>query len=265
MIKNIQTKSFHQWLTFSLLLYVQLNTLISYKVSSKELVVGVEAVSYYPLYAFNSKDVIKDSFSKELLATFFEEYHYEYRFQALPIKRFNKWYIEETIDFKFPDNVRWRDDETSKLAITYSDSVVELNAGGYVLSHRPFMKRSEIKVLGTILGFYPTLWTDLIASEQVKLFESNSPLSLVKHLLHGNVDVLNIDHNVIRHHLTLLNKQGYVTLNPQLKHIRYAYHLSSIQYPEIIQQFNTFLKKNQLWIKTLKSKYGIDENFALKL
>jgi len=238
---------------------------ISYESFAKRFVIGVEAIEYYPLYDFSLAGNSKNSFVKELLSRFFDEKKYEYRFQPLPLKRFNMWYIEENIDFKFPDNTLWRNNETNKLAITYSDDVIRLEAGTYVLLENLCLKRNEVKILGTILGFYPTLWSDLIGTGQVKLFESNSPFSLVKHLLHGNVDALNLDGNVIRYQLKALNKQGRAVLNTELPHVSHAYHLSSIQYPEIIQQFNTFLTKNKVWIKALKDKYDIDEDFTIKL
>ncbi len=84
----------------SLLLFVSF-TSITYSYA-KEFIIGVEDVSYYPLYDFSSTDTNRPSFSKDLLSTFFEQHNYSYRFVALPIKRFNKWYEENGIDFKFP-------------------------------------------------------------------------------------------------------------------------------------------------------------------
>ena len=94
---------------------------------AEEFIIGVEEVSYYPLYDFAANNTNRPSFTKDLLTTFFEQHNYPYRFMALPIKRFNKWYEEKGIDFKFPDNVRWREDKRNKLNITFSESVVKFN------------------------------------------------------------------------------------------------------------------------------------------
>jgi len=230
--------------------------------SEKEFIIGVEAVSYYPLYDFSAHDISKPSFTKELLSTFFELHHYPYQFVALPIKRFDKWYVEESIDFKFPDNFRWRNDKTNKLNITFSTSVVQLMAGSYVLKSKQHSSRNQIKKLGTILGFVPTLWFDKLENNQLEVIEETSPLSVIKHLVYGNVDATNIDPNVIRYNLKRLNKEGQVVLNKNIKHEVFAYHLSSIKYPKVIKEFDSFLQTNQDFVKRLKIKYGIDEHFT---
>lgn len=221
-------------------------------------IVGVESVSYYPLFDFSEHNTSKPSFTREVLSTFFEQHHYQYKFIALPIKRFDKWYIEQEIDFKFPDNKRWRASQNFELNITFSEPVIKLIAGTYVLNSNQSNSRDQIKKLGTVLGFYPTLWLDKIKTNQVKLIEDPLPFSIVKHLVYGNVDAINIDVNVIRHNLTLMGKKNQVVLNKNIKYQEFAYYLSSIKYPEVIQEFNSFLKKNKKFIQQLKIKYGIE-------
>jgi len=228
---------------------------------AKEFIIGVEEVSYYPLYDFSANDTSRPSFSKDLLTAFFEEYNYSYRFVALPIKRFNQWYVEKGIDFKFPDNVRWRNDKQNKLNITFSQSVIKLMAGSYVLKSNKNYQRADVKKLGTIFGFVPTMWFDKLDSKELRLIEENTPFAVIKHLLHGNVDATNIDSNVIRHNLKRLNKPEAIVLNTNIKHEVYSYHLSSIQHPEIIKQFNGFLQNNAELVQQLKEKYDIVEKF----
>lgn len=242
--------------TFITFLIVSIN--YSY---AKEFIIGVEEVSYYPLYDFSANDTSRPSFSKDLLTAFFEEYNYSYRFVALPIKRFNQWYVEKGIDFKFPDNVRWRNDKQNKLNITFSQSVIKLMAGSYVLKSNKNYQRADVKKLGTIFGFVPTMWFDKLDSKELRLIEENTPFAVIKHLLHGNVDATNIDSNVIRHNLKRLNKPEAIVLNTNIKHEVYSYHLSSIQYPEIIKQFDGFLQNNAELVQQLKEKYDIVEKF----
>ncbi len=241
---------------YLILLFVNIN--LSY---AQEFIIGVEEVSYYPLFDFSATNTNKPSFSKELLTTFFDQYNYPYRFIALPIKRFDKWYVEQGIDFKFPDNVRWRSDKENKLNITFSQSVIELMAGSYVLKSNAKYTRDDVKEMATIFGFMPTLWLDKIENKELKLIEENTPFSIVKHILHGNVDATNIDANVIRHNLKLLDKPNEIVLNTNIKHEVFSYHLSSIKHPQIIKQFNEFLQKNTLLLHQLKQKYGISEEF----
>jgi len=228
---------------------------------AQEFIIGVEEVSYYPLYDFSATDTSRPSYSKDLLTAFFEQHNYSYRFIALPIKRFNKWYVENGIDFKFPDNVRWRDDKQNKLNITFSQSVVKLMAGSYVLKSNANYKRDDIKKLGTIFGFVPTLWFDKLESKELELIEENTPFGIVKHILHGNVDATNVDSNVIRHNLKLIENPKAIVLNTNIKHEIYSYHLSSIKHPKIIKQFDDFLQSNPKLLQQLKKKYDISEEF----
>ena len=222
---------------------------------AKEYIIGVEAINYYPLFNFSASDVSKPSFSKELLSRFFESRNYQYRFLPLPIKRFDKWFEEDAIDFKFPDNMIWRDG--TSLDITYSRPAIKLMAGAYVLEKNTHIARHEVRKLGTILGFVPTLWMDEVRTGKVELMEEYSPLSVVKHLLHANVEATNIDENVIRFNLEQLGSKEKVVLNKGIKHEVFAYHLSSIRYPEIIKEFDQYLAEHKTEIEALKNKYQI--------
>jgi len=142
--------------------------------NAEEFIIGVEDVSYYPLYDFSANDTSRPSYSKGLLTAFFEQHNYSYRFIALPIKRFNKWYVDEGIDFKFPDNERWREDKRNKLNITFSQPTVKLMAGSYVLETNANYKKSDIKNLATIFGFEMTLWSDEIKNNRLKFIGCRS-------------------------------------------------------------------------------------------
>lgn len=228
---------------------------------AKEYIVGVEDVSYYPLYDFSAKSPDNSSFTNELLSSFFRAKGYQFKFVPLPLKRFDKWYTEDAIDFKFPDNVRWRSGPSAKLNITYSKPVLKLTAGTFVLKKNKQVARKNIKRLSTILGFFPTLWYDRVENNSLELVEVSAAVSIVKHMLIENVDATNIDKNVINYNLKLLGKDHHeIVLNEQITHEQYAYHLSSINYPEIIEEFNNFLLENHQLVARIKAKYGIIES-----
>ncbi|AZQ84957.1 hypothetical protein EKO29_13750 [Colwellia sp. Arc7-635] len=222
--------------------------------------VGVEDISYFPIYDFSEDTQNRHSFTKELLRTFFDLHGYQFKFVALPLKRFDKWYAEEAIDFKFPDNARWRTEQSKKLNIKYSQAVLNLTAGSYVLKKNKNNEKKKIKRLGTIFGFHPTLWHKSIKNNKIELVGSSSPFSLIKHLLHGNIDAIYIDKNVIDYNLKRLNKKSdAVVLNKNINHEPFSFHFSTISHPEIIQQFNDFLQSHHQIISTMKKKYGIVE------
>lgn len=255
------TKFFNRWSIFSLSIYlVILSDCVGNKLHAKEYTIGVEDVSYYPFYDFSAKQSNQKSFSKELLSTFFMHQGYKFQFISLPVKRFDKWFVEESIDFKFPDNTRWRSTESKKLNIRYSKPILYLTSGSYVLKKNKHLPEQAIKRLGTMYGFYPTLWIERVQNNSIEIVESHSTFSLVKHLLHGNVDAINVEGNVIDHALKLMGKdQNAIVLNKHIKHEQYAFHFSTILHPEIMQEFDQFLNSHSKQIAELKNKYGIIE------
>jgi hypothetical protein len=231
---------------------------------AKEYIIGVEDVSYYPFYDFSAEKLDQKSYTKELLSAFFNYRGYKFQFVSLPVKRFDKWYVEENIDFKFPDNERWRTVESKKLKVAYSQPVLYLIAGSFVLKKNKNLPEHAIKSLGTMFGFYPTLWIDRVQNNTIELVESYSTFSLVKHLLHGNVDAINIEKNVIDYTLKLMGEEeDTIVLNKQIKHERYAFHFSSILHPEIIQEFDQYLITHSQQIAEMKHKYGIVESLPI--
>lgn len=227
--------------------------------NKKVYLVGVEDVSYYPLFDFDSQSVTKPSFARDLLSAFFESHQLAFKFVALPIKRFDKWYLEHDIDFKFPDNFRWRNDQSNRLGITFSDPVVQLEAGTYVTKQAENITRREVSSIATIRGFHPSLWLQELAKKRVTLVEESTPLAIVRHVLAGNASATNIDSNVINAALKKLNREGEIVLAEGIFHQQYAYHFSSIQHPDLIFKFNEFLQDNAELLAKLKQKYKIVE------
>lgn len=242
-------------------LFVLLSLFLGSKVfaSDKVFLIGVEDVNYAPLFSFSAERELEQCFTRELLTSFFNHHQLKFKFVALPIKRFDKWFIEQGIDFKFPDNMRWRESKRDKLNITFSAPVIELVAGTYVLKKNESLPKHQVTSLSTITGFHPTLWLDEIGAGQVTLIEEGAPVGVVKHLLLGNADATNIDKNVIRRELKKLKSNEQIVLAKNIPHQTYYYHFSSIKYPEIIGLFNRFLSENEGYIRTLKQKYGITE------
>ncbi|GLX85215.1 hypothetical protein tloyanaT_14670 [Thalassotalea loyana] len=231
------------------------------RAQEQEFVIGVEDVNYYPLFNFNREQMRQPSFAFDILTAFFEHKNYKYRFVALPIKRFDKWFIDHNIDFKFPDNMRWRSDGGASLNLTFSDPVLTLMAGTYVLKPNAQIEKPRVQSLMTIRDFHPTLWLEEINQGQVTLHEERSPVGIIRHMLSQNVQATNIDSNVIRYQLQKMNKQGQIVLAKNIFHEQYTYHLSTNTHAEIIYEFNAFIKQERELIESLKKKYQIKEEW----
>ena len=221
--------------------------------SAKDYVVGVEDVSYYPLFDFGQG---RESYAKELIDEFGRQYGHTFTYLPLPIKRFSKWLIEEQIDFKYPDNVRWNASQTAHETFIFSDSTIRLVAGTITVADKP-MPKDRLKVLGTLLGFYPTLWINEIKRKEVTLYESSATLVLLQNVLRGQVDAIDIEPSVVMHHLKRLGRPNALALNTNYKFEVYDYYLSTIRHGDVIAEFNQFLKDNQAYLIKLRKKYEI--------
>ncbi|MEP3415034.1 MAG: hypothetical protein ABJN66_08320, partial [Gilvibacter sp.] len=217
----------------------------------------VEDISYYPYYDFASN---KRSFSKVIFDQFAKENGHKISYLSLPIKQFPKWLYEEDIDFKFPDNARWQKrNNEHHLPIHFSDEIVAMTAGAIVLAKNKNKAPSFFKTIGTITGFFPTLWVKKVEQGQLKLYEDSSSKILVKHLVSGLLDGLDIDLVVANASLQQLLIQEKLVVSETLPKQTYAYQISTVKYPEIIKQFNLWLVKRRKYVESIKAEFGISK------
>jgi len=230
--------------------------LISFpSLQAKEFIIGVEDVSYYPLYEFKSS---RSTHSKELLNAFAAAKGYTFTYLPLPVKRFERWLLEEKIDFKYPDNSRWYSKTKTTAQFTFSESTIKLVAGTSVLKSSLTKNKSEFNSIGTLLGFYPTHWIEQIKSGQVKLYEDVSTKILVQQLVAEHIDGIDIEPSVIRYYLEELDKPSDTSIiDRRYSYDVYDFHLSTIKHPEIIKEFNKFLSNNKALLEQLNKKYKI--------
>ena len=220
--------------------------------SEKTFVIGVQNAAYSPLYHFPDT-----SHTKELLDAFAESKGYTFTYLPLPLKRINYWYQEEVIDFKYPDSTKWSQGRSFFSKLTFSDPAIKLVAGTMVRKGEEGRKREDIATIGTLFGFHATMWSDQIATGKTQLIESPSVLNIVKQVLYGHIDATNIEQSVVNYYLKILNKEGALVIDKSLPHEVYTYQLSTVKYPYVIDEFNTFLKENQPFLEALRKQYNI--------
>lgn len=218
-------------------------------------VVGVEDINYYPYFDFTSD---KTTFAKSLFDQFAKDSGHTISYLPLPIKQFPKWLYEENIDFKFPDNARWQEKSNiHHLSIHFSDPVVAMTAGTLVLAKNKHKEKDFFKTIGTITGFEPTLWKKQIEQGNVTIYEDSSSKILVKHLVNGLIDGLDIDLAVANDGLQKLQIQQKLVLSEKLPKQDFSYRMSTVKYPIVIEQFNQWLVKRSKYIETQKVNFGI--------
>jgi DNA-binding transcriptional ArsR family regulator len=227
---------------------------LSCQLQAKQFVVGVEDISYYPLFDFND---VKPTYTTEMFALFEQYSGYKFKFVPLPVKRFEKWLLEENIDFKYPDNVRWSTDSSIYNKLKFSESTIKLVASTMTLSNKDFTESSRFKTLGTLFGFYPTLWIPKIKSGEVSLYEHPSTIILVRQVLNGHIDGIDLEPSVVNYALSKLNAAGQLTVNRRFTYQVYDYQLSTIKHAEVIKVFNKFLKDKRVELNAIRNRLNI--------
>ncbi len=222
--------------------------------------IGVEDVNYYPLYAFDRAGETYTGYARELLDAFASKYHYTFEYHGLPIKRLFKKYFRNEVDVKFPDSPKWKKSQKEKYRIHYTLSVIQFKEVMFVNFTNKNIKLVDFNNLGIVRGFTPWKFLSLINSGQMKVTESSKPESLLKMVSTGRVQGAMLDENVGRY---LIKKMGGglpLTVNPNLMDISEGnFYLSSIHYPELVDQFNEFMTMESELIRELQEKYGIEK------
>jgi polar amino acid transport system substrate-binding protein len=229
---------------------------------TKHLVIGVEDIAYYPYFDYTGNET---SLSKAILDRFAANQGYTISYVALPVKQFSKWLYENDIDFKYPDNKRWHPATRNHNAEYFSDAIFYLRAGTVVLLQDKDRPKTFFKSLGMISGFDPTLWKAEIASGKVNILDDSSTKMLIKHLVNGLVDGVDIDIAVAKYYLESLGIEQQLTYSDTLPQEIYSHQLSTIKYPEVIHQFNQWLAHNGDFLEASLHKFHIPiEQPALK-
>ena len=222
----------------------------------KNLVIGVENIDYYPIYSITSGQYT--GYAREILDHFAQKYNHTITYRPLPIVRLFQEFVEQEVDLKFPDNPNWGSDFKKGSNISYSQSALSYTDGIMVLTHK--LGQSKPKTLGIVRGFTPTAIIDDVNQGKIKIKEFSSIKNLVSIFINRN-DVEGVYFNVAVTKYTmksLLIDENTIIYDPSLPYVNGDYFLSSIKHPDIINQFDEFLKNNASFLQKLKEKYGLN-------
>ena len=120
------------------------------------------------------------------------------------------------------------------------------------------MSTDQLKVLGTILGFTPWDYLSLKNTNTIKIEESPSYDHLLSKILNNRIDGVYSNIAVARYQLEKLGyEKNALVFHSQLPHTTDSYRLSSIKHPDIISEFNQFLKQKQALVLELEKKFNL--------
>ena len=225
--------------------------------AEKDLIVGVEDLEYYPMYAWRDGEWV--GAGREILDAFAKDRGYRLSYRPLPVKRLFAELVAGTIDLKYPDNPTWAADVKKGSTVTYSKPVVSYIDGVMVRPGNLGPTPVTIKTLGTVAGFTPYAWLDQINSGKVALKENPRMELLLKQAVVGHVDGAYVNVAVATHLLDKgLSIPNALVFDPRLPHSKDSYALSSTRHPEIISEFNAWMAENEARIRTIKDTLGAE-------
>lgn len=232
--------------------------LLSANSSAMDLVVGVENIEYYPIYTVEKGEY--RGYARELLDEFAKKYGHTITYKPLPIKRLFNDFVNGKFDLKFPDNSYWAGDLKKGKNVTYSDPALEYIDGSLVLPANSGKGKEQVKRLGIVRGFTPWEYLGDIKSGKVKTQESTKISQLMQSAEAGRVDAVYFNVQVARYFLNHSKEfsENLVEFDDSLPHTRSHYHLSSIKHPEVIAQFNEFMKHEAALVDSLRKKYEVN-------
>lgn len=199
-------------------------------------------------------------FSRKLLDHFASAQGYTFTYVAYPVKRLYRVFLEQGVDFKYPDNPYWSADLKQGKTITYSDPVVEYIDGVLVTPQRRGQGIDALKTLGVIRGFTPFAYMKRIQAGGLQTTENRHYEGLLRQTLAGRVDGAYLNIAVSRYYLKqYLHDTNVLVFDPDLPHTRSFRHLSSMKYPQIIAEFNTFLQTHRAEVDKIKQEYNVEE------
>lgn len=229
--------------------------------TARTYVVGVENTDYYPISRLDKGAYT--GFARELLDAFAQSRGYRFEYRPFPVPRLFATFIQGDVDFKFPDNPYWQADLRRGKTIVYSAAVATYIDGAMVRPEMANADMDRIKTLGVVSGFTPWAWKDILARGAVALRENTDLASLAEQVMAQRVDAAYGSVAVMNYRLEhVLKKPGALVFNPRLPYSRDQYFLSTLKHPDMMREFNDWLRNNAGQVRALKAKYGVEKGVA---
>lgn len=226
--------------------------------------IGVEELQYYPLHTTDRNEVFS-GYAREVLDAFARQQGYTFRYVPLPINRLYVVFLKErTVDFKYPDNPKWKRELRTKLKIAYSAPLVTSEEGALVLPKNRGRALHQTRSLGAVLGFTPWPYLPAIEQKTLALTIDSELDSLLRHALAGHIDAVYANVDVANYLLTEeLKTPGGLVFDPGLPHARSDFSMSSLRHAKVLSELDAFLRREQPLLRQLRAKYKMEEHSPL--
>mgnify|MGYP001806180246 CR=1 FL=1 len=227
--------------------------------AERSLVVGVEDLEYYPLYAIRDGEYV--GAMREIFDAFAIARGYRVTYRPLPIKRLYAELSSGGIDIKLPDNPAWAAEAKAARKVAYSRPIIAYVDGVLVRPAMAMRPVEAFRTLGTVAGFTPTAWQGRIRDGAVTLKENPRVELLLRQTVVGHVDGAYANVAVAEHLLErVLALPGALVFDPALPHTRDHYHLSSVGRPDVVAEFDAWMGDNASLIASIKTQFKAERS-----
>lgn len=222
----------------------------------RRLRIGVESLDYLPVGAV--VDGAWVGAARDILDAFAADEGYVPEYVPLAVARLHATFLDGGVDFKFPDNPKWKAELKRGRAIAYSRCVIAFADGTMTLPERS--GSGSIRVLGSVSGFTPWNWLADIESGKVQLRENADLTSLVRQAMLGRVDAVQASVAAVNWQLDrVLHAPGALVLDETLPHARDSYSLSSIRRPEVVAELDAWLQAHAARVEEIKARHQAEK------
>ena len=237
-----------------LLLCISFITVIN--APANALTLGVETTDYSPYYYLNADQKYQGA-AREIFDLFSKSNNLPISYSPMPVPRLFNEFVKGSIDLKFPDNPLWSASLHSKVKVFYSESIFNIKESLLVLKKNSDIAKKDIKKVGTILGFSTPGIAKPVANKEFETVKTKEVEQLMHMLASERVQAMYFNENVAIAVAKKLYPNKQLVEYSLYPPFQYAYHLSSIKHPELINTFNAFLISHAEQVADIRKRYGL--------
>lgn len=220
---------------------------------------GVEITDYSP-YFFLDQAKDYQGAAREIFDLFAHQRNQTAQYSPLPVPRLFSEFEKGNIDLKFPDNPLWSGSLNTKVKVFYSAPVFKIKETLLVIKQEEGeIEQKNINQVGTILGFSVPGIAQSVANNELETVKAQEIEQLIHMLMSNRVQAVYFNESVALSLSKKMYPKQSLARHSKYPPFEYAYHLSSIKHPEIIQDFNRFLKSHKKQVKDIIDQYGIEQ------
>ncbi|WP_286716878.1 transporter substrate-binding domain-containing protein [Thalassolituus sp. UBA2009] len=224
---------------------------VSANAAPDTLLIGVETTDYAPYY--HMQDERYSGMARDLLDAFLADAHLLADYHPLPVPRLFLQFTHNQLDFKFPDNPQWSENLKAGLTIHYSQPVFQVSEAVMILNDH----QGPVRNVGTIMGFTTPGISSALSRGDIALTEVTGMEQLLKMLESGRIDGIYFNVRVAQEAAARRTQPLQLTMLKDIAPYRYAYHLSSIRHPRLIERFDRFMRENPEVIRAIRQSYDL--------